>query len=450
MLGEVVRFLQAELGGFPEALRSQGGEVHGRPQGEESLVGADVARRLVPADVLLAGLQRQHPAAFAVAIGRLPDQPAGDLANVFAPAGHQAEVRAAITQRRAEALPLRDGDVGVVLPGPLENPRADRIETGDIQGPGAAGDGDEFLHVLQVAEEVRVLHHDGGGGGVDRLPQFGGIEMATGRRNGHERHAEAGQVRGERLSVFGVQAFRDDHLALAVGDVDRHQHRLGHGRAALVEAGVGDVHAGQLADERLVLVKGLQAALAGLGLVRRVGRVKLAAGTDRVHHGRNEVVVGAAAEETDVLPGRLVLATQGGDVLREFDLPQGGRDVQRSVQAGLGRDRGEQFLHARGPDGLQHGLFVVGRVQNVWHGRVFLETGRQVKWQQTQRKRRFPPSETANIRQRQLFRERSIRRPPKSARRARSRRLSDFRTIVFRRRPGRAGGRSRRRGPFRS
>ena len=75
-LGGVVRLAQAQLGRLAQALRAQRGQVDAGPQGEQALVGADVARGLFAADVLLAGLQRQHPAALAAAVDRL----AGDAA----------------------------------------------------------------------------------------------------------------------------------------------------------------------------------------------------------------------------------------------------------------------------------------------------------------------------------------------------------------------------------
>ena len=90
-----------------------------------------------------------------------------------------------------------------------------------------------------------------------------------------------------------------------------HEHGLGHRRAAVVKAGVGDLHAGELGDQRLVLECGLERSLAGLGLVGRVGRVELAARGQVVDHGGDEVIVAAAAQEADALVGPLVPREQG-------------------------------------------------------------------------------------------------------------------------------------------
>src|SRR5205085_8588383 len=81
----------------------------------------------------------------------------------------------------------------------------------------------------------------------------------------------------------------------------RHEDRLSHRAAAVVKTGIGHIHAGKLANKRLVLEEDLQTTLAGLGLIRGVGGIVFATPGDGVHHGRNEMIVAAAAEETDRL-----------------------------------------------------------------------------------------------------------------------------------------------------
>ncbi len=114
------------------------------------------------------------------------------------------------------------------------------------------------------------------------------------------------------------------------------------------------VHAGELADERLVLEEHLQVALARLGLVGRVGGVELAARRDAVDDGRDEVVVAAAAQEADLLPGRPILAGQRRHVLRQLQLGQRRRQMQRSLQPRIRRDLREQLLDAPNADRFEH------------------------------------------------------------------------------------------------
>src|SRR5581483_7169561 len=149
---------RAEFGRLFQALRSEGGEVGRRSQGEQALVGADVARRLLPADVLLARLERQDEAALALAIDRLADQPARHLADERlldvrpgASAGQDSQVGPAEGHRVAEALPLGDGDVRPVVARTLQQADADRVEADDEQGSLLAGDPGQLLDLLQAA-----------------------------------------------------------------------------------------------------------------------------------------------------------------------------------------------------------------------------------------------------------------------------------------------------------
>src|SRR5882724_96385 len=107
--------------------------MYGGAEGQQTLVGADVAGRLLPADVLLASLHREHEAAFAVAVHGLADEPARHLADISFAARQHAKIRAAVTHRRTQALAFSDGDVSPILAGPLEQTEADWIKADDEQ-----------------------------------------------------------------------------------------------------------------------------------------------------------------------------------------------------------------------------------------------------------------------------------------------------------------------------
>ena len=139
-LGGVAGLLQAQLGHRPHALRAHRRQVDRRPQGQQPLVRADVAGGLLAADVLLAGLQGQDPAALAAAIDGLADQPAGHAADELLAAGQDAQVRPAEGHRVAQRLAFGHDDVGPVLARPLEQAQADRIDGHDEQRPGPVGD----------------------------------------------------------------------------------------------------------------------------------------------------------------------------------------------------------------------------------------------------------------------------------------------------------------------
>ena len=132
----------------------------------------------------------------------------------------------------------------------------------------------------------------------------------------------------QRAPILGMHALGDQDLAVALRDRDGHEDGLGHRAATVVKTGVGDVHARQLANQRLVFKEGLQAPLAGLGLVGRVGSVVFAASGDGVHDRRDEVIVTAAAEEADRVVCRLIARRQFLQVLRQLHFRQRRRHLQ--------------------------------------------------------------------------------------------------------------------------
>src|SRR5271163_5159975 len=89
----------------------------------QARVGADVARRPLPPDVLLARRQGQYPAALAVRIDGLADDSARHLADEFVTAGEQTEIGAAEIERVAERLAFGGDDVGRHLAGRANCPQ---------------------------------------------------------------------------------------------------------------------------------------------------------------------------------------------------------------------------------------------------------------------------------------------------------------------------------------
>ena len=82
--------------------------VHAGHHGEQHLRGADVAGRLLPADVLLAGLQREPVGRVAVGVDRDADQPAGQLplrAPRGPPCSRRAGRRSRTARRTAGSMP---------------------------------------------------------------------------------------------------------------------------------------------------------------------------------------------------------------------------------------------------------------------------------------------------------------------------------------------------------
>ncbi len=201
-----------------------------------------------------------------------------------------------------------------------------------------------------------------------RFERFG-RKGTFGRGYGDQLAVEVGQVSGENLSILGMQTCRNDHAA-AAGRVHGHDGGLGRGGTAVVETRVRHVHAGQLRDERLVFEQRLQVPLAGLGLVGRVGRIELAPRGDRIDHGRDEVIVAAAAQEAGPLSCRRVLGSQPANMGREFQLTHRRRQVKIATKPQFVRHHIKQLVERPDADRFEHSLLIVGSVRDIGHGKV--------------------------------------------------------------------------------
>ena len=93
-------------------LRAVIDRIHRRDDGEEDLGGADVARRFVAADVLLARLQREAIGGAAFGVVRNADEPAGHVTFVLVARREISRVRSAEAERNAKTLRAADGDIG--------------------------------------------------------------------------------------------------------------------------------------------------------------------------------------------------------------------------------------------------------------------------------------------------------------------------------------------------
>ena len=179
--------------------------------------------------------------------------------------------------------------------------------------------------------------------------------------------AHALGVGAHDLAVLRVQRRAEHHLAaLAAADLQRHDHRLGHRGRAVVVRDVGDLHAGQRADHRLVLEVRLQRALADLGLVGRVRGEELRAADDPVHDAGHEVVVRARAQETAHVAQVIVLLGERLELLQHFHLGQRRRQIQRR-EAELLRHVPKQICHRLGADHGKHRRAVGIGVGDVVH-----------------------------------------------------------------------------------
>jgi len=96
--------------------------------------GADVARRLVAADVLLAGLDREPVRRLAVHVLRHADESPRKLAGVLVAGGEIGGVRTAVAHGNPEALARADRDVGTEFAGWCDLRQSEKVGSHHDQG----------------------------------------------------------------------------------------------------------------------------------------------------------------------------------------------------------------------------------------------------------------------------------------------------------------------------
>ena len=266
--------------------------------------------------MLLARGQRQHVANLAVHILRLADDAAGELSRHGGRCGHKAEERAAERRVEAEGLTVADGDIRAHRARRGQNGAGDGVHAHDELCARGVDDLTGRLRVFNLAEVVRLLEVEARGVIAERFLER--VEISSAVLCGDDKKLG---IRGEAVGLHDL----DDLRMGAGGDVSlralavlAHGDRLGRGSRAVVVRGVGDVHAGQLADHRLEFKRTLQHTLADLRLIGGVAGDKLFAGGDGFDDRRDEVAVGARAAKNGLED--LVLFGHGGDGLAHLKL----------------------------------------------------------------------------------------------------------------------------------
>mmetsp|Transcript_91931 Transcript_91931/g.281295 ORF Transcript_91931/g.281295 Transcript_91931/m.281295 type:complete len:932 (-) Transcript_91931:353-3148(-) len=248
-----------------QAVRPVEDRVHRGHVRQQHLRGADVGRRLVHADVLLAGLQREPVGRLAEAVHGLADDPAGHAPHLLL-AGRQIRGRrAAEPHGHAEALHRPDDHVGAELAGWLGRDEREGVRGDDEVRLVAVERVGQALVVVEHALGVRVLHQ--------RAAEFvhafevGGPVVAD-----DQLHAEVLRPDLHQVDRLRVHLLADEELGLGlrIHGARDHRHGLCPGGALVQERGVGHLHARELAHQRLEVHQRLEAALRDLRLVRRI------------------------------------------------------------------------------------------------------------------------------------------------------------------------------------
>ena len=180
------------------------------------------------------------------------------------------------------------------------------------------------LRIFDLAEVVGLLEVKARGVRAERLAQR--VHIGSAVLCGDDDQLSVG---GEAVGLHDLDGLRvrgGGDIGLRAFAVAAHGDRLGRGGCAVVVRGVGNVHAGQLADHGLKFEGALQNTLADLGLIGGVAGEEFFAGGDGLDNGGDEMAVGARAAKNGLEDA--VLLGHGGDGLAHLKLAQAFGDVQ--------------------------------------------------------------------------------------------------------------------------
>ena len=257
------------LGDPLQAGRAVVDRVHARDHRRQDLRRADVRRRPLAPDVLLARLQREPVRGLAVRVDADADEPPGQAALVVVAAGEVAGVRAAAAHRHAEALGRSAGDVGAELAGRRDERQREQVGSDDERRAVRVDARRVGAQVVQRAARRRQLREDS-----EVVAAVEQRRPLVGRVGEDDLKAERLGARAQHLDRLRVAVAGDhDRVALALDAAPGQRHRLGGGGRFVEHRRVRDRHAREVADHRLEVDERLEAALRDFRLVGRVSGV---------------------------------------------------------------------------------------------------------------------------------------------------------------------------------
>ena len=151
-------------GETPQTRVAKQGQINREGKAREAGIGADIRRRLVAPDMLFARRKGQDEGAAAGSIDRFAAETSRHLAQIFGLRREKPDIGTAEIQAIADRLTLARDNVGAHCARRLHEAKRNSFgEHRDEQcalGPAQRGGSGK---IAEIAEEIRVLHHDAGG-----------------------------------------------------------------------------------------------------------------------------------------------------------------------------------------------------------------------------------------------------------------------------------------------
>ena len=246
--------------------------VHRRDVREQRLRRADVRRRLLAPDVLLARLECHAIGCPAARIDRNADDASRSLSDEGLARREKRCVRSAVAERHAEPLRVADNGVSAHFTRRRQERQRQQIGRDRHQDAGGVRSLDHRTRIHRCAVVVRVLQEQ-----TERVGEL----LVSERVRRADLQADPKRLRTasqhvQRLRKASIRHQEQTLLPrsrLLRLDAEEHRHRLGRCGAFVEERRGRDVGSGEILDDRLEIEQRLEPALGDLGLIGRVRRV---------------------------------------------------------------------------------------------------------------------------------------------------------------------------------
>ena len=231
----------------------------------------------------------------------------------------------------------------------------------DIHGAVIVDDLTQRFGGLKLAVEVRLLDIEGGHIVAKHLTQGVGVGSAV--LHGHNAHFVTCAVAVGADGIDRVGMGGGGHQRYTALTVTAHGGGLCGGGSAVIDGGVGHIHARQLTDHGLILKDGLQHTLAHFRLIGRIGGEELLLVGNELHNTGDVVVISAGASEHG--GEHAVLCRHGGYGAVDLALAHAGGDVRPAVQIHLLRHIPVQITEILQAQSAEHFLPLLGCGGNI-------------------------------------------------------------------------------------
>ena len=260
-------------------------------QSHQRLIGADVRRSLLSADMLFASLQGEHEGTLTTIVNGLAHNASWHLANQLLRTAHIAYIGTTIRHGNAQRLTIAYCNVGTPLARSLQHSQVGSNTIHDEQRLLLMASLSKTSVVLYNTIDIRLLNDNASHSTFCKL-LLDIVQGCNTIANGQNLQLNA-LMQGIGLQHFKglwIHGSSNQHLVLLLTSSYSHHHSLCSSRSTIIHGGIGNVHAREFCHHRLILENVMQGALRNLCLIGRIAGQELRA-RQQTGNGRRGVMV---------------------------------------------------------------------------------------------------------------------------------------------------------------